>query len=285
MKVIFFGEDSFSAVVLDSLILAKHDVLAVVCPFYKNNIHSRLELVCKKNKIEFSRIADVNSIGVQKYLEELKPDLIIVCHFQKILKKNIIKIPVMGCINLHPSLLPYYRGMSPQHWPIINGDNKTGITVHFIDEGVDTGDIILQQQVEINPDMYVFDLQIEMMKIYKEIVKKSLDLLLNKKIKFIKQNNLGGSYYGRLKKTQCIIDIDGDHINAYNLIRGVSNPYFGAKLNGYVIWRAEVADEKLNFKIQNDYKRNNIYIDSKYGDFIKFTKGTLIIKKYDKLKS
>ncbi|MCF6212563.1 MAG: methionyl-tRNA formyltransferase [Flavobacteriaceae bacterium] len=285
MKIVFLGEDSFSAVVLDSLILAKHNVLAVVCPLYINNVHSRLELVCNKHNIKFSRVDDVNSIRVQKYLQNLNPDLIVVCHFQKVLKKNIIKIPSKGCINLHPSLLPYYRGMSPQHWPIINGDNETGITVHFINEGIDTGDIILQQKVEIKPNMYVFDLQIEMLKIYKEIVKKSLDLLLNKKIKFIKQNNLVGSYYGRLKKSQCVININDDYLKAYNLIRAVSNPYFGARLNDYVIWRAEIADKKLNFNIQNEFKKNNIYFDNKYGNFIKFKKGTLIIKKYGKLKN
>lgn len=65
----------------------------------------------------------------------------------------------MGFINLHPSLLPEYRGMAPQHWPIINGESKTGVTVHYVDEGTDTGDIILQEEIELLPTDYVYDLQ------------------------------------------------------------------------------------------------------------------------------
>ena len=99
MRIVFFGEDSFSAIVLESLILAKHDIAAVFCPIYKNNIHVRLELVCKKNKISFQRVSDINSEDVQFFLNHLNIDLIAVCHFEKVLKKNIIDIPKLGCRN------------------------------------------------------------------------------------------------------------------------------------------------------------------------------------------
>ena len=177
MRIVFCGEDSFSAIVLESLILLKHDLVAVFCPFYENNIHIRLELVCEKNEISFERVIDINSEDVQNLLKDLNIDLIAVCHFQKILNKNIIDIPKSGCINLHPSLLPNYRGMSPQHWPIINGDDETGITVHFINVGVDTGDIILQKKISIDSDIYVSNMQRNMLSVYQSIMKESIDLI------------------------------------------------------------------------------------------------------------
>ena len=283
MRIVFFGEDSFSAVVLESLILANHKVVAVICPFYENNTHSRLKLVSEKNIIHFKRFKDINSEEVQNLLEKLNPDLIAVCHFQKILNKNIIDIPKLGCINLHPSLLPNYRGMAPQHWPIINGDDETGITVHFINEGVDTGDIILQKKISIDSDIYVSNLQRNMLSVYQYIMKESIDLISKNEVNFTKQNHLMGSYYGRLKESQCVININNGFLEAYNLIRGVSMPYYGAKFCNFRIWKASIAEKKINDQIKQEFKTNGIYFDSKWGDFIKFADGSLIIGKYNKI--
>ena len=284
MRIVFLGEDSFSAAVLESFILANHKVLAVICPFYENNVHSRLKLLSDKNIIPFKRVNDINSIEVQKQLKNLNPDLIAVCHFQRILKKNIIRIPKLGCINLHPSLLPNYRGMAPQHWPIINGDQETGITVHFIDEGVDTGNIILQKKIVIDSNMYVSVLQRNMLSVYRTIMKESIDLISKKDFFFIKQNHLVGSYYGRLKESHCIININNGHIEAFNLIRGVSMPYFGAKFGDFRIWKASIADKKMNYQIQQEFTTNDIYFESKFGNLIKFADGSLIIEKYSIIK-
>lgn len=283
MRIVFFGEDSSSAVVLESLILAKHDLVAVFCPYYENNIHTRLKLVCEKNQISFDIVKDINSKEVQNLLTDLNPDLIAVCHFQKILNKNIIDIPKLGCINLHPSLLPNYRGMAPQHWPIINGDDETGITVHFINEGVDTGDIILQKKISIDLDSYVSNLQRNMLSVYRTIMKESIDLISKKEVNFTKQNHLVGSYYGRLKESHCIININNGYMEAYNLIRGVSLPYYGAKLGNFRIWKVSIAEKTLNDQIQQDFTENGIYFDSKSKGFIKFADGSLIIEKYSKI--
>jgi methionyl-tRNA formyltransferase len=110
-------------------------------------------------------------------MRNINPDLLISAHFQKIINKDIIAIPQLGCLNLHPSLLPFYRGMAPQHWPIINGERKTGITVHFIDEGVDTGNIVLQKEILIDDSMYVSDLQLIWTKEYQTIMCKAVRLI------------------------------------------------------------------------------------------------------------
>lgn len=284
MKLVFFGEDSFSSTVLESLVSAKHEVVSVFCPIYNNNIYSRLKLVCDKYKIPFFRIEDINSEMIEKQILYLKPELIVVCHFQKILKKNIISIPTFGCINLHPSLLPEYRGMAPQHWPIINGDSETGITIHFINEGVDTGDIILQERIKISNDMYVIDLQKKMLEMYRNIMVCAINKISESKGVFIRQDIQEGSYFGRLKESQCNIVIENGIKSAYNLIRGVSMPYFGAELEGYKIWKSRKADNNISNKIQSEFYRLGIHLGTEFGDFIKFKDGVLIIDKYNVIK-
>jgi methionyl-tRNA formyltransferase len=284
MRLVFFGEDSFSSAVLESLVSAQHEVIGVFCPIYGNNIYSRLKLACDKYRIPFFRVEDINSEMIEKQILYLKPELIVVCHFQKILKKNIISIPILGCINLHPSLLPEYRGMSPQHWPIINGDSETGITIHFINEGVDTGDIILQERIKISNDMYVVDLQKKMLEVYRNIMVCAINKISERKDIFMKQDIQEGSYYGRLKESQCKIVITNGIASAYNLIRGVSMPYFGAELEGYKIWKSRKADNNISNKIQDEFYRLGIHLGTEFGDFIKFEDGVLIIDKYNVIK-
>jgi methionyl-tRNA formyltransferase len=284
MKLVFFGEDSFSSKLLESLVSEKHEVVGVFCPIYNNNIFSRLKLLCDNYKIPFFRIEDINSEIVEKQILFLNPELIVVCHFQRILKKNIINIPILGCINLHPSLLPEYRGMSPQHWPIINGDSETGITIHFINESIDTGDIILQERIEISNEMYVYELQKKMLELYGSLMISAIKKISEEKSILIKQDINEGSYYGRLKESQCNIEIEKGIEMAYNLIRGVSMPYIGAQLEGYKIWKSRRANIDILNKIQNEYYEIGIHFGTEFGDFIKFSDGVLIIEKYNLIK-
>ena len=149
LRIAFFGEDSFSTVILNSLIKAGHEICLVVTPYYDNVVYKRLELICNRNGIRFYRTKKINSDQTASVLKEANPQLCVISHFERLIKKQLLDIPPMGFINLHPSLLPEYRGMAPQHWPIINGESKTGVTVHYVDEGTDTGPIILQKAVEV----------------------------------------------------------------------------------------------------------------------------------------
>lgn len=157
--IVLWGEDAFSNIVLNALIKAEYNVQMVVTPLYDNLIYKRLEMTCIKYGIEFSREKPINSERVYNKLKELQPDLCVICHFERIIKEPILSVPKYGFINVHPSLLPNYRGMAPQHWPIINGEKETGITCHYVDEGTDTGDIVVQRIVSLTNDMYVSDLQ------------------------------------------------------------------------------------------------------------------------------
>ncbi len=282
MKIVFFGEDSFSNVVLQSLIGAGHNILLVVSPYYQNLIHKRLENTCISNNIVYMRVPDIKDLGFIQKLGASTADMFVVSHFEKLLKKEIIEIPKAGCINLHPSLLPYYRGMSPQHWPIIiNGDSETGITVHYIDETADTGDIILQRKIEIRPNMYVSDLQLEFINIYKSIVVESIQLTQNSQFIPFKQSALEGSYYGKLKRNQCQISLEKTQMQTMNLIRAVSKPYFGAFFDNIIIWKAHPANQIEN-QITSDFSGLGLHYSDKLGLFLKLFDGDIIIEKHEK---
>lgn len=239
LNIVFFGEDAFSNVILVSLIEAGHQVSLVVTPYYENFVYKRLELTCKKYNIPLLRAKIINSEEVCDAVKQVAPDLCVISHFEKLIKKPLLEIPPMGFINLHPSLLPNYRGMAPQHWPIINGEKEAGISVHYVEEKADTGNIIVQRRFQLYPDMYVSDLQKVWLENYKSIMVEAIDNIL-KGNPTREQRHLEGSYYGKLKVEQCQINPEWSVMQAYNLVRGVSQPYFGARHNNLVIYRAHI---------------------------------------------
>lgn len=284
LNIVFFGEDAYSNVVLQSLINAGHKVLLVVSPLYDNLIHKRLEFTCSKSDIPFYRARKINSQStldaVNQYIEKKGGvDLCVISHFERLIKKPLLDIARLGFINLHPSLLPEYRGMSPQHWPIINREKETGITVHYVDESTDTGDIILQDKISLGPDDYVFDLQKKWMKRYQTIVVEAINYILMGK-PTIKQSHLTGSYYGKLKESECKLSLDMDIESAYALVRGVSMPYHGAQYDDVIIWKAHIASQ-----IEYNNKEKSLGIVSLENDILGLLlkNGLLIIEKYTKI--
>ncbi len=282
MNIIFLGEDSFSAAVLKSLIDNNYKILAVFSPIYNNNNHARLEYLCKVHNIKYERVSNINSIDCQIAMASLNPDLICVCHFEKILKKNILDIPKLGSINLHPSLLPKYKGLSPQHWPVINGDNETGITIHFIDENIDTGDIIIQEKIPLSGNEYISELQLKMIPLYKKSYLSALNTFKSEKKTIKPQNPISGSYFGRLSREHREIKLELGCRNAYNLIRAVSSPYQGAYYSDITIWRANIMSQTELNSITIKTIDDGIHLNTPFGPIIKFYDGILIIEKYSK---
>ncbi len=267
MNIIFLGEDSFSAHVLSTVLELNHSVKKVITIAYENNIHKRLELVAQKNSIPYYRVAQINSDVSLRIIREVQPDLIFSAHFQQLLHTELLRIPKIGCINLHPSLLPKYRGMSPQHWPIINRDSETGVSIHFVNEDVDAGKIIIQKKITIPQNCYVSDLQRLMLPVYAEATKEALELV-NQGYQGFPQVTANESHYGRLKPSDVMITENMGVEEAYALIRAASNPYFGATFDGVKIWRATLIDG-VNL-IQNLPKEKGIFtIEGKNYLFLK----------------
>ena len=219
-------------------------------------------MTCVKNGIEFIREKPINSENVYEKVKTYSPDLCVICHFERLIKEPILSIPKYGFINVHPSMLPNYRGMAPQHWPIINGEKEAGITCHYVDEGTNTGDIIVQRIVTLNDDMYVSYLQRVWLKEYTTLVIEAIDHI-KRGDPTIEQRYWDGSYYGKLKDEQCVINLHGTVQDAYNLVRGVSLPYFGAKYKNYRIYRAHIKDigEDTNGKLTISFKDGILVID------------------------
>lgn len=245
LNIVFWGEDAFSCIILRSLVEAGHNVKIVVTPLYDNLKYKKLEFACKSLEIPLLREKKINSEEVYEAVKRVEPDLCVISHFERLIKEPILSVPKRGFVNLHPSLLPNYRGMAPQHWPIINGEKEAGITVHYVDEGTDTGNIIVQRRIVLTDDMYVSDLQKIWMEHYKTIMVEAIDNIINGKPTIV-QRHLPGRYYGKLKEEQCQINPEGSVREAYNLVRGVSLPYFGARYDKTIIYRAHIMKEEEN---------------------------------------
>lgn len=241
-NLVFFGIDSFSNVVLNSLIDSPHSVKLVVCHYYDESAFQQLNKTCINNDIPIIRVKTVNSEEVLDAVKKEAPDYCIIAHFERIIKKELIAVPKHGFINLHPSLLPNYRGLAPQHYPIINGEKEVGITVHYIDEGTDTGDIILQKSYPLTDDMYVADLHALWLKEYKSIMVEALERV-QEGADTISQKGMEGTFYPKMKDEVYPLDPRWSVNTAYNWVRAMSLPYKGVSYGDMVIFRARIMKE------------------------------------------
>jgi methionyl-tRNA formyltransferase len=158
MRIIFFGTPSFAIPALNALLHAGEEVIAVVTQPDKRKGRDRLlspppvKEVAVEKGIQVRQPINFRDTSFLDELNSLQPDLIVVVAYGKILPLRILGLPVHGCINIHASLLPKYRGAAPIQWAIIKGEKKTGVTTMLMDEGLDTGDILLQEELDISPD-------------------------------------------------------------------------------------------------------------------------------------
>lgn len=156
IKVVFMGTPDLSGVVLQGLIDGGYDIIGVITkPDMKIGrkqvvIESPVKILAKKNNLPVYQPVKFKTEGVE-ILQKLAPDLIVVAAYGKILTKTALDVPRLGCINVHVSMLPKYRGASPVQNAILAGEKETGVTIMLMDEGIDTGDILAQEKVAIDP--------------------------------------------------------------------------------------------------------------------------------------
>ena len=155
-------------------------------------------------------------------LKKYNPDVIVVIAYGKILPKYVLDYPKYGCINVHASLLPRYRGAAPIQWAIVNGEEKSGVTTMMMSEGLDTGDMLLKAEIDIIPEMTGGELHDKMSEICPVILKETLDNLNN--IVPQKQSDEDSCYAPLIDKETCRIDWNKSNREIYNLVRGM-NPF------------------------------------------------------------
>lgn len=183
-----------------------------------------IKLCAQENLIPVFQPEKLKTQETFDLVQKLNPDLIIVVAYGKILPKNIIDFPKYGCINVHGSLLPKYRGAAPIQWSIINGDQVTGISTMFMDEGLDTGDILLQSKVSINSEENSEELKQKMSVIGADLLIKTIKELENNNLTRIKQDDSQATLSPPLDKITGDINWNRPSNEIHNLVRG-SNPW------------------------------------------------------------
>jgi methionyl-tRNA formyltransferase len=177
---------------------------------------------CNDQNLNVVNPKSVNEGLVDKIIS-IKPDVIFSIYYRKILPPALIELPVLGCINIHPSMLPFYRGPVPTAWAIQNGEQRFGITVHLMDLGIDTGPILIQELYEILEDETGYELYTRAMKLGARILIDNFEYLVSEKRDPTPQVGVG-SYYGK-KNGKCIIDWKMSAIDIRNLIRVHAKPF------------------------------------------------------------
>ncbi|WP_028828500.1 methionyl-tRNA formyltransferase [Proteocatella sphenisci] len=258
MKIIFMGTPEFAVNSLEVLKERGDEVLLVISQKDKpKGRGKKLQPTPVKEKaLEYGfevyqpdRVKEKQSVEL---IKSLNPDLIVVTAFGQILTKEILDIPRLGCINVHASLLPKYRGAAPINFAIINGEEKTGITTMYMAEGLDTGDIILSDEIDIEPEDTSGSLHDKLADLSKKTLSRTLELFEKGQVPRIAQDHSKSSYAPMMNKELGHLDFSQDAKAVINLARGVDPwPSAYAKLNDETV---KLFDLKLgNPSLNNNY--------------------------------
>jgi methionyl-tRNA formyltransferase len=265
MRIVFMGTPDFSVPCLKALSESEHEVVGVFCQPDKP-VGRKQELKMPDVKVEalkhgyevYQPVSLRNGKGVE-LLENLKPDLIVVVAYGKILPKDVLDFPKYGCINIHASILPKYRGASPIHWAVINGDKETGVTAQQMNEGVDTGDILLTQKMPIGENDTTEEMFEKLSYLGADVMLKTIELCEKGELNPVPQIEEYATHVGLLSKELSPINWNDDAQSIHNKIRGLySWPGASTILGGKTL--------KLHSSVLSDKKGNNIpgeVVDSK----------------------
>jgi len=247
LRILFMGTPEFAVASLDALLKAKYNIVGVITapdrPAGRGRKlrQSAVKEYALQNNLQILQPTNLKDSYFLEKLKELKVDLQIVVAF-RMLPKQVWAMPRLGTFNLHASLLPDYRGAAPINWAIINGEEKSGVTTFFINEKIDTGAIILQEEVEI-PDIFnAGDLHDELMETGSKLLTKTVDWIESNNHQIKEQELTEEKPAPKLNKENCKINWNASINEIYNHIRGLS-PYPAA-------WTTFINNEKsLEVKI------------------------------------
>ena len=298
LKILFMGTPDFARDSLKAIHEKGHEILSVITVPDRPKgrgmklIYSEVKEYAIENELEVLQPDKLrgNEEIIEK-IKEMNPDIICVVAYGRILPKEILEIPKYGCINVHPSLLPKYRGSAPIQWAILNGDKTTGVSTMYLDEEMDAGDIILKKEVTIGEDETSGELWDRLSKIGADLLIETLEQIE----KGTAQRERQGSNFTiapMLEKSQAKIDWESKTAREIkNLVRGL-NPIMGAysTLNGKKIkfWKVDtLTTDKFVKKYQEfegyEYRFKEIepgtilYVDTKQGIYIMTKEGILLV--------
>ncbi len=225
LKVIFMGTPLFSVPILEELINKTNVIMVVTspdafvgrrktltaCPVKETALKYNIPVFSPENiKKDYQRIIDI------------KPDIIITCAYGQIIPKILLDLPSLGCINIHASLLPKYRGGAPIHWAIMNGDTETGITIMYMDETMDSGDMIDAVSIKIKSDDNLETLSNKLSLLGRDMIINVLPSIINKTNKRIKQDITKVTYAPIITREDELLNFNKTAFEVYNQIKALS---------------------------------------------------------------
>jgi len=242
LRILFMGTPQFASPTLQMLIERGEDIIAVVTqPDRPKGRGQQMQFPPVKELALSHDIPVIQPVKVRvpeavEAIRALNPDLVIVVAFGQILPKALLDIPRYGCINIHASLLPRYRGAAPLNWCLINGESETGITTMMMDVGLDTGDMLLKRTTAITPEDDASSLHDRLSLLGAETMAETLALLIAGKLQPEKQDDSLSCYAPMLKKELGEINWNSTTDKIINLVRGIT-PWPGAytKIDGKVV--------------------------------------------------
>ena len=272
MKTIFMGTPEFAIPSLKA-VSKNTDLKLIFTKEDKRNargnkiIYSPVKQFGLDNDIEVIQPKRMKDEEVIDKIKEVNPDLIVVVAYGKILPKEIIDIPKYGIINVHSSLLPKYRGASPIHSAILNGDKESGVSIMYIEEGLDSGDVILKETCEITEDDTLGTLHDRLKELGAIGLEKALKLIEAEEVKAEKQDDSKATFVKPITKEQAKIDWNNAKEVIFNQIRGL-NPFPGAYTHN---------EKNENIKIYKSEKLEKEY-DGENGTVVEMTKKGPVVK-------
>jgi len=222
MKIVYFSKGIRGSTCLEHILKAGFCIGAVV------GIEQEDEVDCLAEQYDFPVffLNKINSPRSVSQLVKLEPDLFVLSGYNKILKLPVIEIPRMGTINLHGGKLPEYRGAAPINWQIINGETTGGCSIIYVDEGIDTGDIIAQEIYPIEAVDTHSSILKKTLEIFPRLLEQVLEQVENGTVQSHKQDPLAGNYFSRRYPGDSKINWIGmTDVQVYNLVRGMHGPY------------------------------------------------------------
>lgn len=276
MRIVFMGSPDFAIPSLEKLYHSGHEIVSVV-----SNVDKRRgrggktsPTAVKRKALKLSlpviEVEDLDDPGFHNKLQAVDPDLFVVVAF-RILPPEVLRIPSKGSINLHASLLPKYRGAAPIHWAIINGEEKTGCSVFFLEEEVDTGQIIKQSTTDIGPNETTGDVYKRLKELGSDLLVEAVEEIDRNEYSAIPQDDSKATPAPKLYTEDCKIDFDKPAAEVHNKVRGLSPfPTAWAELDDlkFNMYRSEVGPTKDLAPGQMQMQGDDLIVGCKTGTLI-----------------
>ncbi len=280
-KIVFMGTPVFAAEILHHLINNHVNIIGVVSQpdRARDRKGNLISTPTKKVAKEFDiPVYQPENIKIENlFLKELEPDLIITAAYGQIIPKKVLDIPKYGCINVHGSLLPKYRGGAPMHYAILNGDKKTGVTIMEMVEKMDAGDIISQQSFPIKFEDTLANVHENMIKVSQELLIKTIPAIFKGTYEKIPQNENEVVFSPTISKEEQLLDFTKQGINIYNKIRAF-NPW--PVSYSYMHGKRVKFFKTTFFEKEHDNKAGEIFDLLESGIYIYVNGGYLIVEEF-----